>query len=133
VALWAGLVFYLRLSWICHWCAVRSLENFDDGAPCVAQVTTEDTSIHLTLMMMTEMDIKTSVYYIHLTQLIAREDFIKFTRHESTKTYTVEISSLQYLNRCNIIIYFLTFIDKKATSCEFPCSYTVIYKHRISS
>jgi hypothetical protein len=32
----------------------------------------------LTLMMMTEMDIETSVYYVHLTRLIAREDFIKF-------------------------------------------------------
>jgi hypothetical protein len=28
-------------------------------------------------MMMTEMDIETSVYYVHLTRLIAREDFIK--------------------------------------------------------
>jgi hypothetical protein len=27
--------------------------------------------------MMTEMDIETSVYYVHLTRLIAREDFIK--------------------------------------------------------
>jgi hypothetical protein len=36
---------------------------------------------------MTEMDIETSVYYVHLTRLIAREDFIKFTRRESTKTY----------------------------------------------
>jgi hypothetical protein len=44
---------------------------------------------HLTLMMMTEMDIETSVYYVHLTRLIAREDFIKFTRRESTKTYIV--------------------------------------------
>jgi hypothetical protein len=26
-------------------------------------------------MMMTEMDIETSVYYVHLTRLIAREDF----------------------------------------------------------
>jgi hypothetical protein len=40
-------------------------------------------------MMMTEMDIETSVYYVHLTRLIAREDFIKFTRRESTKTYKV--------------------------------------------
>jgi hypothetical protein len=38
-------------------------------------------------MMMTEMDIETSVYYVHLTRLIVREDFIKFTRRESTKTY----------------------------------------------
>jgi hypothetical protein len=36
---------------------------------------------------MTEMDIETSVYYVHLTRLIAREDFIKFTRRESTKTF----------------------------------------------
>jgi len=27
--------------------------------------------------MMTEMDIETSVYYVHLTRLIAREDLIK--------------------------------------------------------
>jgi hypothetical protein len=40
-------------------------------------------------MMMTEMDIETSVYYVHLTRLIAREDFIKFTRRESAKTYIV--------------------------------------------
>jgi hypothetical protein len=29
-------------------------------------------------MMMTDMDIETSVYYVHLMWLIAREDFIKF-------------------------------------------------------
>jgi hypothetical protein len=28
-------------------------------------------------MIMTEMDIETSGYYVHLTRLIAREDFIK--------------------------------------------------------
>jgi hypothetical protein len=39
--------------------------------------------------MTTEMDIETSVYYVHLTRLIAREDFIKFIRRESTKTYIV--------------------------------------------
>jgi len=38
-------------------------------------------------MMMTKIDIETSVYYIHLTRLIAREDYLKFTRRESTKTY----------------------------------------------
>jgi hypothetical protein len=42
--------------------------------------------IIITLMMMTEIDIETSVYYVHLTRLIAREDFIMFTRSESTKT-----------------------------------------------
>jgi hypothetical protein len=29
-------------------------------------------------MMITEMDIETSVYYVHLTRLIAREDYICF-------------------------------------------------------
>jgi hypothetical protein len=47
-------------------------------------------------MMMTEMDIETSVYYVHLTRLIAREDFIKFTRRESTKTYKVQKCCLYY-------------------------------------
>jgi hypothetical protein len=40
------------------------------------------------MMMMTVMVIETSVQYIHLTRLIAREDYIKFTRRESTKTYS---------------------------------------------
>jgi hypothetical protein len=35
-------------------------------------------NITLTLMMMTEMDIEMSVYYVHLTRLIAREDYIKY-------------------------------------------------------
>jgi hypothetical protein len=34
-----------------------------------------------TLMMMTEMDIETSVYNVHLTRLIAQEDFIKLKVH----------------------------------------------------
>jgi len=29
------------------------------------------------MMMMTEMGVEMSVYYVHLTRLIAREDFIK--------------------------------------------------------
>jgi hypothetical protein len=37
---------------------------------------------------MTEMVIETSVQYVQLTRLIARENYIKFTRRESTKTYT---------------------------------------------
>jgi hypothetical protein len=40
----------------------------------------------VTLMMMTDIEIEASVYYVSLTRLIARED-IKFTRRESTKTY----------------------------------------------
>jgi hypothetical protein len=48
-----------------------------------------DVSMSMMMMMMTEMDIETSVYNVHLTWLIAREDFIKFTRRESTKTYIV--------------------------------------------
>jgi hypothetical protein len=34
------------------------------------------------MMMMTEMDIETSVYYIHLMQLIAREDYIKSINYD---------------------------------------------------
>jgi hypothetical protein len=48
--------------------------------------------IIITLMMMTEMDIETSVYYVNLMRMIAREDYIKFTRRESTKTYTLMMS-----------------------------------------
>jgi len=47
-------------------------------------------------MMMTEMDIETSVYYVHLTRLIAREDYIKFTRRVSTMTYIVTIMFAGY-------------------------------------
>jgi hypothetical protein len=36
-------------------------------------------TVWVLVMMMTEMDIETSVYNVHLTRLIAREDFIKFT------------------------------------------------------
>jgi hypothetical protein len=42
--------------------------------------------VMMMMMMMTEMEIETSVYYVHITRLIAREDYIKFTRRESTKT-----------------------------------------------
>jgi len=52
------------------------------------------------------------VYYVHLTRLIAREDFIKFTRHKSTKTYTFinnllafffHTQKLYSLQKCEII------------------------------
>jgi hypothetical protein len=43
------------------------------------------------MMMTTEMDIETSVYNVHLTRL---EDFIKFTRRESTKTYIISSQCL---------------------------------------
>jgi hypothetical protein len=46
-----------------------------------------DIIFRVAVLMMTERAIETSVYYVHLTRLIAREDFIKFTRRESTKTY----------------------------------------------
>jgi hypothetical protein len=52
-------------------------------------------------LMMTEMDIETSVYYVHLTRLIAREDFIKFTCRESTKTYICNF----YLKRVTLWLY----------------------------
>jgi len=38
------------------------------------------------LMMMTEMVPETSVPYRHLTRLIAREDFVEFSRRESSIT-----------------------------------------------
>jgi hypothetical protein len=61
----------------------------------------------MTLMVMTEMDIETSVYYVHLTRLIAREDFIKFTRRESTKTYTsIDVRRL--------VFYLWLYISQKA-------------------
>jgi hypothetical protein len=41
-------------------------------------VTTEDTSIYLTLMILTEMDFEKLVSQVQLTRLIAREDFIKY-------------------------------------------------------
>jgi hypothetical protein len=47
--------------------------------------------------MMTEMDIETSVYNVHLTRLIAREDFIKFTRRESTKTYMWSVMLFSFI------------------------------------
>jgi hypothetical protein len=50
-------------------------------------VTPENTSAHQTLMMMTAMVVETSVQYGHLTRLIAREDYIKYIRRESSKTY----------------------------------------------
>jgi hypothetical protein len=38
-------------------------------------------------MMMTETALETSVFYGHLTQLIAREDFIEFSRRESYRSF----------------------------------------------
>jgi hypothetical protein len=51
---------------------------------------------HLTLlMMMTEMVFETLVRYGYLARLIAREDYIKFSRRESSKTYII-IPVLKY-------------------------------------
>jgi len=47
--------------------------------------------LNRSLMMMTEMALETSVSYRHLTQLIAREDFIEFSRHESSRTYNFRL------------------------------------------
>jgi hypothetical protein len=40
----------------------------------------------MTTTMTTEMVLETSVHYRHLTRLIAREDFIEFSRRESSRT-----------------------------------------------
>jgi hypothetical protein len=41
------------------------------------------------MMMMTKMVFETLVQYGHPTRLIAREDYIKFSRRESPKTYII--------------------------------------------
>jgi hypothetical protein len=38
VGWWVGLVFYLHLFLLGHWCVSRSLKHFNDGVPGVAQV-----------------------------------------------------------------------------------------------
>jgi hypothetical protein len=40
------------------------------------------------MMMMTEMVLETSVKYTHLMRPIARKDFIEFSRHEISKSYS---------------------------------------------
>jgi hypothetical protein len=50
-------------------------------------------------MMMTEMVFKTLVQYEHLTRLITREDYIKFSHRESSKTY-------REMWRCNVKLGF---------------------------
>jgi uncharacterized membrane protein len=50
-------------------------------------------------MMMTEMDIETSVYNVHLMRLIAREDFIKLlllVHSIVQKTFAVLISCVMF-------------------------------------
>jgi hypothetical protein len=39
----------------------------------------------LSLMMMTDMDIETSVDYVHLTRLIAREDYINIPLYSTQR------------------------------------------------
>jgi hypothetical protein len=50
------------------------------------------------MMMMTVMVIETSVQYVHLTRLIAREDYIKFTRRENTKIYKHKVVPMVLFN-----------------------------------
>jgi len=64
-------------------------------------------------MIMTEMVFDTLVQYGHVTRLRAREDYIKFSRRESSKTYS-----------CKLFIYwkfdvFALYINNKAS----PLSY----------
>jgi hypothetical protein len=68
-----------------------------------------------TLMMMTEMDIETSVYNVHLTRLIAREDFIKCViPYQWARTGPI---------RCTIIV---SFKDARAPAH----AHADIYSHR---
>jgi hypothetical protein len=52
--------------------------------------------------------IEMSVDYVHLMRLIAREDFIKFTRCESTKTF-INLLNWKYKSR---IFLFLCFVSR---------------------
>jgi len=54
--------------------------------------------------MMTEMDIVTSVYFVNLTRLIARKDFIKFTRRENTMTYILLGKFISFYIRLSQVI-----------------------------
>jgi len=40
-------------------------------------------------MMTTQMVLETSVSYTQLARLIAREDFIEFSRHKSSRSYNI--------------------------------------------
>jgi len=73
---------------------------------------------------MTEMVIKMSVQYVHLTWLIAQEDYIKFTHHESTNTYKLSLM-LVALATGSLPVQFL--LDNY-TCCPFPvwaCIYAI--------
>jgi hypothetical protein len=52
----------------------------------LCQVYVRNRHIRSLMMMMIEMVLETSVSYIHLTQLIARENLIEFSCHESSKS-----------------------------------------------
>jgi len=56
------------------------------------------------MMMMIEMVLKTLVQCRHLTWLIAQEDFIEFSHHESLRTYTVNVWLVYVKERLNITI-----------------------------
>jgi hypothetical protein len=51
-------------------------------------------------MMMTEMDIETSVHYVHLTRLIAREDYIKHYMVSQPRRPRLEILALWKPQNC---------------------------------
>jgi len=52
---------------------------------------------------MTEMDIETSVYNVHLTRLIAREDFIKWKLSYATEVYHFPFSDIINTELCKLL------------------------------
>jgi hypothetical protein len=74
-------------------------------------------------MMMTEMDIETSVYNVHLTRLIAREDFIKFTRRESTKTHILLCVASQqvFIIVVFVVVYFVNGLSPETFGYTLVC------------
>jgi hypothetical protein len=57
------------------------------------------------LMMGTEMVFETSVLYSHLTRLIAPEDFIEFSRRESSRSYNFTLPYVKYTMNSSILLF----------------------------
>jgi hypothetical protein len=70
------------------------------------------------MMMMTKMVFETLVQRGHLTWLINREDYIKFSHYESSKT----ISNVSYNCRKSPVIFY----EENRSKCYIVCVYIVL-------
>jgi hypothetical protein len=72
-------------------------------------------------MVMTEMDIETSVYKVQLTRLIAREDFINFIRRETPRLIRTKQTLIDtFLKEKNEALdYGLTINESKTSYLKF--------------